>query len=217
MMLEYIKPKLFNDIAIMAHNNTLGKELKILENESSDDGLKELKIWKDDAWFADWCKISPALADTDLKLYFYFTRTSLDEKISKISSVLSPDAQELLENLLSKSDIIVNKAMKESKNISYSEAATILEAMFTTLSAETTISKEHIVAFLTFSESRPELHVDAIGYLKSFTGTQISLAAVAYIVDFAEKSNKKAAIKEIADNWGKTRPELQKAIEKYSQ
>jgi len=56
MMLEYIKPRIFNKIAEMASNNTLSKELELFENGISDKA-DELKIWREDDWFLNWCKI----------------------------------------------------------------------------------------------------------------------------------------------------------------
>ena len=83
MMLEYIKPRIFNKIAEMAANNTLSKELLLFEKGEPNDAV-ELKIWREDTWFLDWCKTKPELSGENLTTYFYFTRTSLDEKISRI-------------------------------------------------------------------------------------------------------------------------------------
>lgn len=212
MMLEYIKPFLFKEIANLAFNNTLGKELKALEDGKETDEFVTLKRWQDDPWFCEWCKIQPALADIDLKIYFYFTRTSLDDKISRISSVLSPKAQDILDKLLSKTEVKIKAAIDEANGLSDSEAATILEALFATMSAETKIAKEHFSAFIQFITQRNELHIDALGYLKSFTGEQIQLSAVARIKTFADVAQKKEEILEIAQLWGKTNVNLENAI-----
>lgn len=212
MMLEYIKPFLFKEIANLAFNNTLGKELKALEESKETDELVILKRWQDDPWFCEWCKIPPALSDIDLRIYFYFTRTSLDDKISRISSVLSPKAQDILDKLLSKADVKIKAAIADARSLSDSEAATILEAMFATMLAETKIAKEHFSAFIQFIIQRNELHIDALGYLKSFTGEQIPLGAAARMKGFADAAQKKEEVLEIAQQWGKTYPDLENAI-----
>lgn len=213
MMLEYIKPRIFNKIAEMASNNTLSKELELFENGISDKA-DELKIWREDDWFLNWCKIKPELSTENLNTYFYFTRTSLDEKISRISTFLSPKAQEILGQLLSKTDIKIQQAIKSVINISDSDAATILEAMNSSMLAETVISKELMKAFLQFAQQRTELTNDTLGYLQSFSGAQISLGCASYIADFANSTNKKEEIREIASQWNKTKPKLQESIEK---
>lgn len=213
MMLEYIKPRIFNKIAEMASNNTLSKELELFENGISDKA-DELKIWREDDWFLNWCKIKPELSTENLNTYFYFTRTSLDEKISRISTFLSPKAQEILGQLLSKTDIKIQQAIKSIINISDSDAATILEAMNSAMLAETVISKELMKVFLQFARQRTELTNDTLGYLQSFSGAQISLGCASYIADFANSTNKKEEIREIASQWNKTKPKLQESIEK---
>lgn len=213
MMLEYIKPRIFNKIAQMAANNTLSKELAFFENGTSDKA-EELKIWREDSWFLNWCKIEPKLSKENLNMYFYFTRTSLDEKISRISSVLSPTGKKILDFLMSKSDININKAITQSKDLSDNEAAAILEAMHSSMMAETNISKEIMIAFLKFAQSRESFANDTISYLESFSGDQISLGSSAYIADFANSANKETEILEIISQWGNQNPKLKSAIER---
>ena len=212
MMLEYIKPRIFNKLAEMAANNTLSKELLLFEQEASNEAV-ELKVWREDTWFLEWCKIKPELSGENLNTYFYFTRTSLDEKISRISSFLSPIAQEILEQLLSKTDVKIKKAIESAANISDAEAGAVLEAMYSSMSAETTISKETMKAFLEFSQKRADLSNDTISYLRSFSGSQISLGCIPYIADFAKQVGKKTEILDIAGLWGKTTQSIQSGIE----
>ena len=138
----------------------------------------------------------------------------MDEKISRISSFLSPEAQEILEQLLSKTDVKLQQAIKSVGNISDADAAAILEAMNSSMLAETTISKELMKSFLLFAQQRSELINDTLSYLQSFSGSQISLGCTGYIADFANKTNKKVEIMEIASQWNKNKPELQSGIEK---
>lgn len=212
MMLEYIKPRIFNKIAEITANNTLSKELSSYENGTPEDS-SELKMWNEDDWFLKWCKIEPKLSNENLKTYFYFARTSLDEKISRISSVLSPTGKRILDLLMSRTDTKINQAITESKDLSDSEAASILEVMNSSMLAETSISRAIMKAFLLFAQQRTELTSDTIDYLQSFSGTQISLGCANYVADFANKVNKQVEVKEIVSQWGKKKPELKNAIE----
>ena len=213
MMLEYIKPRIFNKIAEMAADNSLSKELTLFENGTPENSDK-LKIWREDNWFLNWCKIDPKLSDENLNTYFYFTRTSLDEKISRISSFLSPEAQEILEQLLSKSDVKIQQAIKSVANISDADAAAILEAMNSSMISETTIAKELMKSFLLFAQQRTELTNDTLSYLQSLSGSQINLGCISYIAGYANKMNKKVEILEIASQWDKNKQGLKIGIEK---
>ena len=213
MMLEYIKPRIFNKIAEMTANNILSKELALYENgtpENSD----ELKMWKDDDWFLNWCKIEPKLSDENLKTYFYFTRTSLDEKISRISSVLSPIGKRILDLLMSKADTKIKQAIDESKDLSDNEAASILEAMNSAMLTEITISSETMKAFLTFAQLREGLINDTLSYLQSISGFKLTLGCSSYIAGFANKTNKKTEVLELASQWEKKKHGLLSSIEK---
>lgn len=212
MMLEYIKPRIFNKIAEITANNTLSKGLSAYENGTTEDS-SELKMWNEDDWFLKWCKIEPKLSNENLKTYFYFARTSLDEKISRISSILSPTGKRILDLLMSRADTKINQAITESKDLSDSEAASILEVMSSSMLAETSISREIMKAFLLFAQQRTELTSDTIDYLQSFSGTQISLGCANYVAEFANKVNKQVEVKEIVSQWGKKKPELKNAIE----
>lgn len=213
MMLEYIKPRIFNKIAELTANNTLCQELTLFEN-GTPEKADELKIWREDVWFLDWCKIDPKLSSENLNTYFYFTRTSLDEKISRISSVLSPEGQNVLELLMSKSDVKIESALKSSNDLSNAEAASILEAMYSSMSRETNIKKETMKPFLLFAQQRTELTNDTISYLQSFSGEQISLGCASYVANFSNETNKQDEIVEIVAQWEKKKSGLQSAIEK---
>lgn len=213
MMLEYIKPRIFNKIAEMAANNILSKELALYENGRPEDS-DELKMWKDDDWFLNWCKIEPKLSDENLKTYFYFTRTSLDEKISRISSVLSPMGKRILDLLMSKADTKIKQAIDESKDLSDNEVASILEAMNSAMLTETTISSETMKAFLTFAQLREGLINDTLSYLQSISGSKLTLGCSSYIAGFANKTNKKTEVLELASQWEKKKHGLLSSIER---
>ncbi|MGJ0847310.1 KAP family P-loop NTPase fold protein [Tissierella praeacuta] len=200
MMLEYIKPNLFKKMAELSGNGMLPRELLVFE-EDTDEEADMLKIWKDDMWFQNWCKIDPKLANEDLTLYFYFTRTSLDEKVNYISSKLSPSAQEIVDKLVSKSDLQLKDAINKANNVSDSEAAKILEIVFDSMISDSSIDKDKFNAFISWGETRESIYSETVSNIKSLNGNQISMGLAPIIVRFAKKINKIVEVKEITDTW----------------
>ena len=151
MILEYIRPAAFNLFAEMAANGEINKELAILESNDANTELDNLKLkaWLKDEWLLNWISIEPPLTDKELIPYFYFTRTSLDEKISRKSVNLSPEAQAVFEKLLSKSDVKIKEAIET--DVSDAEAGIILELMNSKMTKDTKIDKRHIKAFTLFA------------------------------------------------------------------
>ena len=213
MMLEYIRPHAFNTIAKMAANNTLSEELAILEDEKQEsriDSLQQLNIWGKDDWIMSWVKIEPKLATEELNPYFYFTRTSLDERISRISANLSPKAQDVLDDLLSKSEINLKKALEVE--ISDMEAVNILEAMFVRMDRDSQLSTENIKAFVGFSLKNENRYSTAYEYIKRIPASKLTISAMIYIADFAKKTGYISEMKEIAKGWGTVNEKLEKAF-----
>jgi hypothetical protein len=212
MMLEYIRSAAFNLFAEMATNDELTKELEILESQPEEAEIDKLKLksWTKDEWLSNWLGIEPLLAGTELNPYFYFARTSLDEKISRISVNLSPEAQNVLDSLMSKSDVKINKALKI--DVSDAEANIIFEAMCTQMNKDTKIDKMHIKAFVDFSLANDSRYVTALEYIKSFSATSLQTSCVIYLADFAKKSELLQEMKELAEVWGKTNPNLETAF-----
>ena len=115
---------------------------------------------------------------------------------------------------MSKSDVKIESALKSSNDLSNAEAASILEAMYSSMSRETNIKKETMKPFLLFAQQRTELTNDTISYLQSFSGEQISLGCVSYVANFSNETNKQDEIVEIVAQWEKKKSGLQSAIEK---
>lgn len=215
MVLEYIRPQLFNKIANMTMEGTLQSELSSFENGSDGEveNQGELIIWEKDDWFKDWCEIEPKLADKDLRLYFYFMRTSLDEKISRISSSLSPMAKDVFDKLMSKSDIKMKEALEMASELTPQEKATILNAMATNMSSQTKIEKEYIDSFTKFVIKYNELAVEAFEYLNNFSAKQVPVGGAVYIAELAKNTNMVSEYRELAVKWGEVEKNLQKGIE----
>lgn len=212
MMLEYIRPVFFNLFAEMARKNELMSEIVALEattTEGETTALKQ-KEWIEDEWFSNWLSIKPALAGTELNPYLYFARTSLDEKISRISVNLSPKAQQVLESLMSKADVKINEALKI--DVSDAEASIILEAMVKQMTNDTNINKMHVKAFVGFSLEKSSRYVSALEYIKTFPAKALDMASMVYLAEFAKKTGLILGMQEIVKAWGKVNPALETAF-----
>ena len=213
MMLEYIMPSLFKKMAELSSKGILGKELASFEENNLEE-LYELKIWKDDIWVQSWCNIEPKLAKEDLTLYFYFTRTSLDEKVNLMSSKVSPLAQKICNKLLSKANLEIKNAIGLANDVSETEAAKILETVYNSMLSDTKLEDLKFKAFLSWGASRESLFSETLSYLHNLSGKQIMMGFTPYIGSFAKNSKKIADVKEITDRWIKEKPSLAKAFEK---
>lgn len=211
MVLEYIRPALFNKMAIMCFEGTLQNELELLEQKKYED-LQEFSTWKDDNWIKEWCEISPMLSNLDLKIYFYFMRTSLEEKISRISNNLSPKGQEILDQLLTFSDINVNKAISSIADISISERVVILQTIYDKISSKSSIDTNEIKCYLKYSQSDTELYSDSLDYLKKLRPEQITFGSAPHIAEYAKKTKSEKQILQLLTDWGEAGSNLQKAV-----
>ena len=214
MLLEYIRPAAFNLFAEMATNNELTNELTVLENlpeESSTDSMK-LKAWLKDEWLMNWLEIEPLLAQNAERLnpYLYFARTSLDEKISRISVNLSPDAQNVLEFLMSKSEVKIKEALKVP--ISDAEASLIMEAMSVKMIKETQIDRMQIKAFADFALINNSRYYSALEHIKRFPASALTVPSMIYLSDFAKKADLQQEMQELAKVWGETNLQLENAF-----
>lgn len=211
MMLEYVRPMAFNLVAKMAANNTLSDELMAIEKAETEtkniDGVNQLGSWINDDWFRHWVLMPPMLSEHELNQYFYFTRTSLDEKISRISANLSPIAQDVLDKLLSKSDIKLKKALE--MDVSDIEAVNILEAMAAKMRKEAKIPEEHFKAFVEFAIKKENRYITALSHIKDFAPSKLSLPIMIHMVHFAKESGYTQELQEAAKEWGKHDPNLE--------
>ena len=99
--------------------------------------------------------------------------------------------QKILNLLMSKADTKIKQAIEESNDLSDNEAASILEAMNSSMLTETTISNETMKAFLEFAQQRVGLANDALSYLQSISGSKIGLGCTSYVAEFAKATNRK--------------------------
>ena len=123
---EYFNPSLFRKMVELLGQNSLNTELKALESET-ELGLKALIPWKDDLWVRQWIKIKPPLGDEDLTEYFYFMRSSVDDKTLVDIQKMSEQAKKIFDGLVKHSDRILREAKKNVDKLSLMDQTQILE------------------------------------------------------------------------------------------
>ena len=216
MMLEYFKSPLFRKVAqLVATEQGKPKEIELLElNQLTD--ASELKIWKDDKWVQDWCAIEPLLADEDLRSYFYFSRSALDERFDTSIVKLSPVAQNILEKLLSKTAAGLADASRNYLEVNDFESSEILQSIFNKIVLETTIDKDLFKAFINWGLTRELLYSNVISNLSGLTGDRINTPALRLIKEFMEKANKQTEILELTKRWAEENHHLVSSLIDYS-
>ncbi|WP_144495524.1 KAP family P-loop NTPase fold protein [Bacillus thuringiensis] len=216
MMLEYFKPTLFKQLAeIQASEKGKLKELELLEKNELGEG-DSLKIWKDDKWVQDWCKVGSKLSEVDLRAYFYFSRDTLTNRTINSSQKISPQAESILEKLLSKVEFSRNAAMKEAIEINDYESIEILQRIFTQLISETNINKDLMKSYLEWGKTKEILYTQVISDLRSLSGNKISLSMVPMIGDYITSTKQLENFHEILIKWGEENDKIKNPLEKHT-
>lgn len=207
MMLEYFRNPIFKKMANMAQRGTLKSELLILEKICGSNGdniddkeLCELKACTTDEWFKTWCSIEPQLHDVELNIYFYFSRTSVEERLSLLTANLSQKSRQLLNNLMSQSEIVVNKALEEVFDLPMHEIVMIIETFGSQMLSMGQVNDLQMKSFLKVVGEKGEFWGLGMQTLSRFSAEQFGSQLAAHIVDFAKKSNQSDELEELCNN-----------------
>jgi predicted KAP-like P-loop ATPase len=207
MMLEYFRVKVYKQMAAMAREGTLQAELSALESsvEKVDTGgegkteLVQLKEYEKDDWFLSWCHIEPKLGELDLNLYFYFSRTSLEERLSLLTTNLSPAARGLMNQIISPSEAVVKKAIDDAQSISVHDVIAVIDALGSQLLSMSRVDEMQMKSLLLLAESKQEYWADTMNILSEFSVQQLTTELAAYIAAFANLSNQQDKLRELCD------------------
>ncbi len=212
MLIEYFKDDVFKKIGQLQSNEKgKPKEIGLIEDDNWDD-VEILKLWKDDDWFMNWVKIEPKLSDIDLQPYFYFTRESLQNNSIKAVSSLSTEAENILKDLSSASDVLRKEAVKKSSNINEYESLEILKSIFVSIESSSDIEITLFKAFIEWAATKEQLYTNAISKLSSLPAERIKFSFIPSVFQFGKLSNKQTEINELAEKWSKQNPKLKTAI-----
>lgn len=189
MLLEYFKPALFESISSNLSNNGTSSDIKEIEEND----FQNNKEYENDNWVKNWVTVEPLLKDIDLAKYLYFLRESNKGFSSSILDI-SKDGKELLEELLSGSELAVKDAIKESKKLGILDLQKILEILYSKIIDDDKINNNCFAKFINFAEVNKDIHSDAINYLKSLNPNKITLVHVPLIKGFRNSLENKAIL-----------------------
>ena len=206
MMLEYYRPIVFKRFAEASKTDELKNILKEGETENIlQDDLK-------DDWLLQWYKTEPYIADEDLRLYFYFARTSLEERVSILKATMSVSAQRVFDFVISESEEEIGKALEEIKNISVDDGKAVIEAYVNRVVSDEKMSKEQVKTITNLAMSRAELYEMGIEQLKLISASQLPAGAAPYLAEFAKETNQVEKLQTILSNQWKDNEVLVKTI-----
>lgn len=212
MLIEYFKDSLYRQLSdLQSQEKGKPKELKSIE-EGDWDNVDRLKVWKDDSWVLNWIKLEPSLSEIDLQPYFYFTRESL-QNTSIISSSLSHEANSILKDLQSGSDIKIADAVKRAPNVNEFESQKILKELINQIEVSSQIDSKMFKAFIDWGDTKESLHPDVILTLQSLPSKKIKPAFVIRSFEFLKSTSKLKELREIAGRWENEKVSLKKVIE----
>jgi len=215
MLLEYFKSDFFKKLSeIQSQEKGKPKELELIEKEKWEE-VEELKLWKDDSWILNWIKLEPKLENVDLRPYFYFSRESLSSQLNLGQYRLSPQAEQVLADLLSGAESQRKSALKSASSINDSEANIILNKLSDRILSDSEIDINLFKSLLEWGSSKQSLFTGTISCLSQITGDQLKFSHIPRIKSFMDSTNKKQEILEIAERWSKENPKLKSAIEKH--
>lgn len=207
MMLEYYRPIQFKSFAEASKTGELSKILKAGETE--DAGTHNDNK---DEWLAQWFKTEPRIAEEDLQLYFYFARTSLEERVSILKATMSVAAQRVFDYAISESEEDTEKAIKEINDISVDDGKAVIEAVVNKFVSNEKLTTDQIKIITQLSLCKEELYEVGLNQLKLISSSQLSAGLAPYIAEFAKSTHQETELKTIMANQWKENKTLVRTI-----
>ena len=195
MMLEYYRPTKFKDFAEASKTDVLKSILKA--GEAGDDVTHD-NI--NDEWLLQWYKTEPTIADEDLRLYFYFARTSLEERVSILKATMSASAQRIFDMVISGSEEEIDKAVADMKNVSIDDGKAVIEAYVNRIISDEKLATECVKTITRLSMSRVELFEVGMDQLKLISALQLPAGAAPYLAEFAKETSQIEKLKLVLSN-----------------
>lgn len=213
MMLEYFKIRMFSEL-VKAPIDLDGRieELNLFESNQLD-SLEVLKAWKDDLWILRWIDIEPSIGQLDLRPYFYFSRTTLDNRYEMAKTKLSKTGNDVMKNLMAGSDSGIRFAIDRQNDVNDYEAGLIIEHLISNMNSSSQITVMQIRSLLEWGAKKKETNQIIVRGLESISGTRMEPAQIPRVRQYGVETAQLEKIDEILDGWVKEKPELKSIIE----
>jgi len=122
-----------------------------------------LESWLNDPWMLNWLSSEPSLVGEDLRPYFYVSRDRIGTIIGP-KLQLSPEAQKVLERIISASDSERLSGIQAAKDLSNADASAILQALVNRARRAERYTGEDapVNVLVSYAQARPDLIVEAV-------------------------------------------------------
>ena len=236
MLLEYFRPQFFRSLSEWQSTQSgISKQLKILEqslqfqenNEPEKDSstkvvdlkerenFPEIEAWLQDQWILQWADTEPSLAEIDLRPYYYFSREKLTD-ISSGAKRLSPEAQDIIRKLLSRSEAVRGNAFKQANTLNQADAAAVLDELFDKSRNSENNSDENspLGIAINWVSERKELGAELVAFINSLPDTDLPIWVVTRLEKALKDSQHISALVQFLErisNSSTASPALKKA------
>ena len=166
---------------------------------------QETLAWASDNWMREWLLMEPALTDTDLRPYFYFSRDSLGS-LAGAARRLSPRAQDALNKLLQDSDAVRALVLIEAGQLSPSDAAAVFEALAVKVGETEDLGEEGSALDRIFEwvEHRTELRGQLITLMGRLPEVSIPIQTAPKLLALARGTDAEPAVRQLFQKWTKS-------------
>lgn len=213
MEVEYFNPSLFRKMVELLGKNSLETELKALES-GNELVLKALIPWKDDLWVRQWVKTKPLLGDKDLTEYFYFMRSSVDDKTLVDIQKMSEQAKKIFDGLVKHSDSIFREAKKNVDKLSLMDQTQILEGLYNDLLSDEKYVNVKFKFLVNWGVLNEQLQITTLSYFEDIQGDRLTVSMMPFVEFFYTECKDKARCKEIMRRWAVENNQISNEIQK---
>lgn len=179
------------------------KKLKPLEKI---DLSSEFTLWISDPWIREWLSVEPALANEDLRPYFFFSRDNLG-LLGTAGQRLSLAARRVLDKIKSVSQAVRVAGLKELKALGEADANAVFEALIERAKREEDLGAENasLKPMIDAAQERPALLPQLIVAVKSLPEKALPIWVTVNILNACKgQGEAEKAFQEILTSWSKS-------------
>lgn len=213
MEVEYFNPSLFRKMVELLGQNSLGTELKALES-GNESAIKALTPWKDDLWVRQWIKAKPQLGDKDLIEYFYFMRSSVDDKTLVDIQKMSEQAKKIFDGLIKHSESIFREAKKNIDKLSLMDQTQILEGLYNDLLSDEKFVNAKFKFLVNWGLLNEQLQITTLSYFEDIKGDKLTISLLPLVESFYDECKDKSRCKDIMRRWAEENSKIANQIHK---
>jgi len=175
----------------------------------------EFKAWLTDSVMKDWLSLVPALSDIDLRPYFYFSRDTLGA-LSSVVKRMSPQAQEILSQLLNDSEAYRGRALESASTISQADAAAVFDSLWERSRREEDLGDPNSAFMRMFDwvQVRDDLKPQLITALMNLPEAKIPVQSIPKVIGMTKGTEFAESARKLFQQWSQStsNPKLAKLV-----